>query len=112
MSNTTKNKISWRAFTSLYITVSFIIIIISGLILYIAPPGRIAKWAHLPILGLEKDQWQALHTIFTFLFIIASGFHLYFNWKLFMSYLRDKISRSLSLQKELLLSLIVTIAIF
>lgn len=112
MSNITGNKFSWRAFTSLYITISFIIMIISGLILYIAPPGRIAKWTYLPILGLEKDSWQALHTIFTFLFIIASGFHLYFNWKLFMSYLHDKINRSLSLRRELLWSLILTIIIF
>ena len=86
--------------------------IVSGVILYIAPPGRIAKWTFIPILGLEKDQWQALHTIFTFLFIIANGFHLYFNWKSFLSYLSDKRKQVFRLRRELLSTIVVVIGIF
>jgi hypothetical protein len=86
--------------------------IISGIILYIAPPGRIAKWSYIPILGLEKDQWQALHTIFTFLFIIANGFHLYFNWNSFISYLKDKKKQVFRLRRELISALLITIGIF
>lgn len=108
----TRTKFSWRALTSLYITFSFIIIIISGIILYIAPPGRIAKWAYIPILGLEKDQWQALHTIFTFLFIIANCFHLYFNWNSFLSYLKDKRKQVFRIRRELLSAIFITIGIF
>ena len=105
-------KFNWRAFTSLYITFSFLIIILSGIILYIAPPGRIAKWTSVPLLGLEKDQWQAIHTIFTFIFIIASGFHLYFNWKIFLSHLREKLSQKYLRRKEFIWSVIVTILFF
>jgi len=108
----TKIKFNWRAFTSLYITLSFIIMIVSGIILYIAPPGRIAKWTSIPILGFEKDQWQALHTIFTFLFIIANVFHLYFNWKPFLSYLSNKRKQALRLRKELLSTIVFVIGIF
>jgi len=86
--------------------------IISGIILYIAPPGRIAKWTYIPILGLEKNQWQALHTIFTFLFIIANGFHLYFNWNSFISYLKDKKKQVFRLRKELISASFITIGIF
>ena len=107
-----KTRFSWRAFTSLYITLSFIIIIVSGIILYIAPPGRIAKWAYIPIFGLEKDQWQALHTIFTFLFIIANGFHLYFNWNSFISYLKNKKSKVFKLRRELISTFFITAGIF
>jgi hypothetical protein len=107
-----KSKFNWRAFTSLYITLSFIIMIISGVILYIAPPGRIAKWTYIPILGLEKEQWQALHTIFTFLFIVANGFHLYFNWNSFLSYLKDKKSEVFRLRKELISAFFITSGIF
>jgi hypothetical protein len=109
---TSKTKFNWRAFTSLYITLSFIVMIVSGVILYIAPPGRIAKWTYIPILGLEKDQWQALHTIFTFLFIIANGFHLYFNWNSFISYLKDKKKQVFRLRRELISAFFITIAIF
>jgi len=107
-----KTKFSWRAFTSLYITLSFIVMIVSGIILYIAPPGRIAKWSYIPILGLEKDQWQALHTIFTFLFIIANGFHLYFNWNQFLSYLKDKRKKVFRIRRELFSAIFITIGIF
>ncbi|MBN1408697.1 MAG: DUF4405 domain-containing protein [Calditrichaceae bacterium] len=105
-------KFNWRAFTSLYILFSFLIIILSGIILYIAPPGRIAHWTDVPLLGLEKNQWQAIHTIFTFIFIIASGFHLYFNWRMFLAYLRDKLSRKYLRRKEFFGSVILTIFIF
>ena len=107
-----KSKFSWRALTSLYITLSFLVMIVSGVILYIAPPGRIAKWTFIPILGLEKHQWQALHTIFTFLFIIANGFHLYFNWKPFISYLSNKRKQVFRIRRELLSATIITIGIF
>ncbi len=111
MPNAHKKKINWRSFTSLYIIFSGIFMLLSGIILYLAPAGRVAKWTHLTILGLEKEQWQAIHTIFTFLFIIASGFHLYYNWNVFVSYLRKKSKEKFALKKELLLSVLVTIAV-
>jgi len=106
------NRFSWRAFVSLYVTWSSLILLVSGIILYIAPAGRIAKWAHIYIIGLEKAQWQALHTIFSFLFIIAGGFHLYYNWKPFISYLKDKFRQGMALRKELYSSTLVILAIF
>ncbi len=106
------NKFKWRSFTSLYITISFLVIIVSGLVLYIAPPGRIAKWAYIPIIGFEKHQWQALHIIFTFSFIVASAFHLYFNWSPFISYLKDKLSKRYRLKQELFYASVLTIGLF
>jgi len=105
-------KFSWRAFISLYMTFSFLIMILSGIILYLAPAGRIAKWTHIYILGLEKDQWQAIHTIFTFIFVIAGGFHLWYNWKPFVSYLRNKLQAGFTLRKELYVSTLVTVFLF
>lgn len=104
-------RFNWRAFTSLYMTFSSILLMISGIILYIAPPGRIAHWSYLPILGLEKYQWQSLHTIFAFLFLIATGFHLYFNWPVFISYLKDKLKNVYMLRRELSFSGILFIVI-
>ncbi len=105
-------KFNWRAFVSLYMTLSFLIMIVSGFILYLAPAGRIAKWTHIYILGLEKEEWQAIHTIFTFLFVIAGGFHLWYNWKPLLSYLRRKLQNSFALRKELYVSSLFTILLF
>ena len=112
MSKLQSKKINWRSFTSLYIIFSGIFMLLSGIILYLAPAGRVAKWTHLSILGLEKEEWQAIHTIFTFLFIIASGFHFYYNWNVFISYLRKKTKEKFTLKKELILSVLVTIVVF
>lgn len=107
-----KKNFNWRGFTSLYITLSFIIMAISGIILYFAPPGRVANWSYWRFLGLLKSQWQAIHTIFTFLFIIAAGFHLFFNWKPFIAYLKTKFESSIKLRKELIISSLVVALIF
>lgn len=107
-----KKNFNWRGFTSLYITLSFIIMAISGIILYFAPPGRIANWSYWRFLGLLKSQWQAIHTIFTFLFIIATGFHLFFNWKPFIAYLKTKFESNVKLRKELLVSALFVVIIF
>lgn len=107
-----KKKFNWRGFTSLYITLSFLIMAVSGIILYFAPPGRVANWSYWRFLGLLKSQWQAIHTIFTFLFIIAAAFHLFFNWKPFIAYLKTKFESSIRLRKELLVSSIVVVLIF
>ena len=105
-------RFNWRAFTSWYIVFSFLVMIISGLILYTAPPGRLAKWTYIPLLGLEKDQWQTIHTIFTFLFIIASGFHIYFNWSFILAYIKHKTTKNFTIKKELLTSFILAVIIF
>lgn len=112
MKNSKSKKFKWRAFVSLYISFSFIIIVISGIVLYLAPSGRIAHWTQIYILGLEKDSWQAIHTIFTYLFVIGGGLHIYYNWKPLMSYFKNKAKEKISIRKELLFSLILTIAIF
>jgi hypothetical protein len=96
-----KNKFRLRSFISLYITLSFIIITLSGVILFSSPSGRVANWSNWRYLGLLKSQWQAIHTIFTFLFVIAALFHLIYNWKPLMIYIRTKINSQLRLRSEI-----------
>ncbi len=105
-------KFNWRAFISLYIVISFLIAGISGIILFLAPPGRIANWTNLTILGLAKSQWQGLHTVFTFLFILAAAFHIYFNWRPLSAYLRTKAQHTRYIRKELISSGLLGIILF
>lgn len=109
---TFKRRFNWRSFISLYMTFSGIVIAVSGVILYIAPAGRIANWTSIPILGLEKFQWQALHTNFTFILLIATGFHIYFNWKPLMAYLKTRIHQKIQIRLELWVSSIITLVLF
>jgi hypothetical protein len=100
-----------RKVVSLTLAWMFAVSAISGIMLYIAPPGRIAYWADWSLIGLDKGAWDHLHTVTTLLMIIAVALHLYYNWKPFVSYMKDKATKALAATKELLISLAVVIVI-
>lgn len=106
-------KINQRGLISLFIAFSFIISAFSGIILYFAPPGRIAYWNNWTFLGLTKTDWTNLHIIFCFLFVVGVLFHLYLNWKVFWGYIYSKVKKTINLKVELVLvSLIILISFF
>lgn len=107
-------KFNWKSFISFALFISFFIIVASGLVLYIAPPGRVAKWVNWQLLGLSKEMWQALHTNFTYTFLILSIFHIFsINWRVFLSYLKKKAAGvGLHRKKELTISVVLTAAVF
>lgn len=108
-----KNKFSWKAFISFGLTYSFIIILVSGLLLYMSPPGRYAHWVNWKILGFTKEGWQALHTVFSYTFVILSIFHLFtINWKAFLSYLKTKKQTGLNKKREFYISTLLVILFF
>jgi hypothetical protein len=103
---------NFRAFTTLMLSWAFITLVISGSILYIAPPGRIANWTAWQLGYLGKDQWQAIHTLTAILFVIGSLFHLLkFNWTQFAAYLRKKMELGNAIRYEMLTSLILFLLI-
>lgn len=91
----------WRVFVSFYVVLSFLMLTASGLVLYVAPPGRIANWSIWTMVALSKSQWQAVHTIGAFLFVVAAAFHVFFNWKVLMAYLRSKLVEGINRKWEL-----------
>lgn len=107
-----KNRFNKRGFLSIYMVLSFLVIVVSGIILYISPPGRIANWSYWRFLGLLKSQWQAVHTIFTFIFIAAVSFHLFFNWKPLLFYIKNKFKSLLPLRKELVAASVLSLLFF
>lgn len=69
---------------------SAIILVINSLVLYVVPEGRVAYWANWTFGGLSKSQWGEQHTTVGFLFIVASVFHIYYNWKPIVAYMKNK----------------------
>ncbi len=94
-------KFSWKAFVTFYVTLSFVVLGLSGIILYVAPPGRVANWSVWQLGALTKAQWQAMHTVFSFVFLFAAGFHLFFNWKVLTAYIRRRMSEGVRMRREL-----------
>lgn len=107
-----KQKFHWRSFISFFNTAIILIISISGIFLYFAPPGRVAFWSEWRFIGFSKEQWQAIHTIFSFLFVIIAGFHIYFNWSVLKAYLKKRISAGKQRTKELKWAIGLTLVVF
>jgi hypothetical protein len=64
----------------------------------------VAYWIKWNFLGLEKDQLGNIHIFSGLLFLVAGGFHLYFNWKSLIGYLSAKIKSGLRYKRELMIS--------
>lgn len=79
-----------RKITSMTMFVSFIMLILNSVILYIVPEGRVAYWADWHMLGLTKSEWGNQHINFGFLFLLAGLVHLFYNWKPIMAYMKNK----------------------
>ena len=107
-----KNKFKFRAFTALIVLWSFILESVTGIVLYIVPPGRIAHWTNWKLLGFTKEQWGALHTIFGYIFLIFAVIHIYYNWKPILNYIKKKVKTGLRMRMELSVSLAITILVF
>lgn len=102
-------KFKFRRFTSFTLFFTFICLCVSGIALYIKPEGDMACWIGWTFLGLTKKGWEGFHALFSLFFLIFALIHLCFNWRVLLSYLKDKISKGLTLKKELLSSIIIVI---
>lgn len=107
MAQDQSKKFNGRAFISTLTGISFVGMCITGIILFVVPPGRIANWTGWTIFGLTKHQWQGLHIWLSLVFMVASCIHLYYNWRPLLSYFKSKVGTARALRWEWVLSLLV-----
>lgn len=79
-----------RKTISLTMFLSFILCIVTSVILYIMPYGRVAYWSDWHLCGLSKTQWDELHLNLGILMLVAGFFHLYYNWRPLLAYIKNK----------------------
>ncbi|OHB61729.1 MAG: hypothetical protein A2Y76_00110 [Planctomycetes bacterium RBG_13_60_9] len=101
------SRFNWRAFISVTTALSFVAMSITGVVLFVTPPGRVAHWTDWRMLALTKDQWGGLHIWFSLIFMIAALFHLYLNWRSFLSYFRSRIRKAFALRAEWAIALLL-----
>ena len=93
--------------------ISIFWLLVSGTVLFIAPPGRVAHWQLWKFMGFEKEQWQAQHDVFSYIFIILAVWHLFWlNWKKMWSYVRIKSVQGLRKRNEFIGATIISLLIF
>jgi hypothetical protein len=105
--NMQKSNWSGRAFASLCTLVSFVLLGLTGIILFVEPQGRVAYWTRWSFLSLEKDQWGNIHILSGLLFLVTGGFHIYYNWNPLMKYLSSRVETSLRHKRELAISSLI-----
>ena len=79
-----------RKITSLTATLTFVLTVVTSIILYIVPQGRVAYWADWRMWGLSKTQWGDIHINVGLLFLLALCLHVYYNWKPLLAYLKNR----------------------
>ena len=102
-----QNGFRFRAFISLLTAFSFVALAITGAVLYITPPGRVANWTNWTFGGLNKHQWGALHICLSTLFLIVSVLHIWLNFKPLMNYFVGKAKAASGLRLEWILAFAV-----
>lgn len=107
-----KPRFMWRAMTSVLIAACFLLLVVSGVILFVSPPGRVANWGNWSMLGLSKHEWSGIHTWFAALFVLMAVFHLVFNIRPLMNYFRDRMTRRLGWRWEWIAALALCVGVF
>ncbi|MBW2476544.1 MAG: DUF4405 domain-containing protein [Deltaproteobacteria bacterium] len=99
-----------RKTISLTALLSFILLMLTSIILYIVPAGRVAYWADYHLWGLTKTTWGDLHINLGFLFFVTILIHTYLNWKAITTYMKNKTKDLRVFTVEFNLALIITLA--
>lgn len=79
-----------RKITSMTMLLSFILCVLTSIILYIVPQGRVAYWADWHLWGMTKGQWSDLHINLGFLLFFAGFLHVFYNWTVVLAYMKNK----------------------
>jgi len=98
-----------KKITSLTAMLSFVVLMINSIVLYIAPQGRVAHWADWRVWGLTKEEWTDQHIIISVLFLLAICLHTYYNWTPFVSYLKNKAKQFKLFTGEFNVALVLTV---
>ena len=103
---------NWRSLVSFSLLFAAIALLISGVALFVAPPGRFAHSTGWRLLGFDKGQWEAIHTMSGYVSALLAVFHLILNWKALRNYLRDRARHAYRLKPEFVVALLLTIVVW
>jgi len=101
-----------RKISSLTALISFVMLMVTSIVLYILPSGRVAYWAGYRLWWLSKEDWGAVHINLGALLLISILLHTYFNWNAMISYMKNKSKQLRIFTADFNISLVVTLVVF
>ncbi len=103
-----KKKFDLRSFISLSLFLAFFAMFFTGIVLYLKPVGKVARAIGWKLIGLTKENWEAVHTTFSYLFVILTIIHIFtINRKIIWAYIKSKAKSGVNRKKELLVSVLL-----
>lgn len=95
--------------TSLSLGVAFLIMSYTGIMLFLSPHGRVAYWSDWHLFGLTKTQYISLHTTSMLTLLFFAAWHIYYNWKPIVSYLKDANKKISFTKREFVIALLINV---
>lgn len=98
----------WRAFTSVLLTITGVLLVLSGMVLFFAPRGSVARATGFGFLGLDRWEWAALHVDIMWVFLTATILHVVLNGRALWGYLKQRSRTPSAVRIELFIAVVVT----
>ncbi len=95
-----------RSLTSLILGPCFLLVALSGLLMYLWSPSMPPS-----VLGLARGQWKELHTVLSFASLAAALVHILYNGRAILGYLAAPFRARRRVTREALLSAAILAAI-
>ena len=99
-----ENRNHLRRFVSFVLLFGFVVLLISGIVLFFSPRGWVARSTGWTFGGLGKWQWKVVHINLAWTIVVATVFHLMFNWRIFIGYFRRATPRGRAWARDLALA--------
>ena len=112
MGTNSKKSFNLRAFASVFAGLSFVLMTVTGLVLFFAPSCRIARDTSWAVWGHSKEQWIAIHIWLSIACIVATIIHIYLNWTVLINYFKDKINKAPALRTEWVAALGICVVLY
>jgi hypothetical protein len=81
--------------TALIMAGSFLILTVTGLVMFLWPPRAVAIATNYSLLGMGKGGWEAIHLGLSFTFMALGGLHIWLNRRALGAYMtpsKDKLA--------------------
>lgn len=102
--NSSSSTFHSRALVSVLTGFAFLLLVLSGAVLFLAPPGRVANWTNWSMIGLTKSQWGGVHIWFAIVFLAGSAVHIIYNLRPLFGYFKNRATRRVDLRREWLIA--------
>ncbi|MBN2160123.1 MAG: DUF4405 domain-containing protein [Spirochaetes bacterium] len=97
---------------SIVITMTFLVLLVSGISLFFAPSCKVAKEIGWRFFFFDKESWESVHLVFALLFVVLLIMHVILNGKTLIRYFKGGISAMAGISRTAIICAFATVILF